>query len=103
MHDSEIIGPYIIINSKSLINLCSNDYLGITRSKISNKQNQSSSRLIAGNDNSLTEGFEVYSEIRIRLFACNTPSDLRKRWGHIIKYEGYNEKKDKKCSSTEEI
>ena len=52
MHDSEIIGPYIIINSKSLINLCSNDYLGITQSKISNKQNQSSSRLIAGNDNS---------------------------------------------------
>ena len=52
MHDSEIVGPYIIINSKSLINLCSNDYLGITQSKISKKQNQSSSRLIAGNDNS---------------------------------------------------
>ena len=51
MHDSEIVGPYIIINSKSLINLCSNDYLGITQSKISKKQNQSSSRLIAGNDN----------------------------------------------------
>ena len=50
MHDSEIIGPYIIINSKSLINLCSNDYLGIIQPKISNKQNQSSSRLVAGND-----------------------------------------------------
>ena len=52
MHNSKITGPYIIINSKSLINLCSNDYLGITQPRISNKQNQSSSRLIAGNDNS---------------------------------------------------
>ena len=52
MYDSKITGPYITINSKTLINLCSNDYLGITQPKISNKQNQSSSRLIAGNDNS---------------------------------------------------
>ena len=52
MHDSKITGTYITINSKTLINLCSNDYLGITQSKLSNKQNQSSSRLISGNDNS---------------------------------------------------
>ena len=52
MYDSKITGPYITINSKTLINLCSNDYLGITQPKISNKQNQSSSRLVAGNDNS---------------------------------------------------
>ena len=52
MYDSKITGPYITINSKTLINLCSNDYLGITQPKISYKQNQSSSRLIAGNDNS---------------------------------------------------
>ena len=50
MYDSKISGPYIIINSKTLINLCSNDYLGIRQPKISNKQNQSSSRLVAGND-----------------------------------------------------
>ena len=52
MHDSKITGAYITINSKTLINLCSNDYLGITQSKLSNKQNQSSSRLVSGNDNS---------------------------------------------------
>ena len=50
LYDTKISGPYIIINSKTLINLCSNDYLGITQPKISIKQNQSSSRLIAGND-----------------------------------------------------
>ena len=52
MYDSKIIGAYITINSKTLINLCSNDYLGIVQPKISNKQNQSSSRLVSGNDNS---------------------------------------------------
>jgi len=52
MHDSKITGAYITINSKILINLCSNDYLGITQPKLSNKQNQSSSRLVSGNDSS---------------------------------------------------
>ena len=52
MHDSKITGAYITINSKTLINLCSNDYLGITQPKLPNKQNQSSSRLVSGNDNS---------------------------------------------------
>ncbi len=52
MYDSKITGAYISINSKILINLCSNDYLGITQPKLSNKQNQSSSRLVSGNDNS---------------------------------------------------
>jgi glycine C-acetyltransferase len=52
MYDSKITGAYITINSKTLLNLCSNDYLGITQSKLSNKQNQSSSRLVSGNDNS---------------------------------------------------
>ena len=52
MYDVKNIGPNIRINSKKLINLCSNDYLGIKSPKISRKQNQSSSRLIAGNDES---------------------------------------------------
>ena len=52
MRDSEIAGAYININSKTLINLCSNDYLGITQPKLLNKQNQSSSRLVSGNDSS---------------------------------------------------
>jgi len=41
---------YIIINKKKLLNLCSNDYLGIPVTKIKIKQMQSSSRLVSGND-----------------------------------------------------
>jgi len=52
MNDAVINGPYITINSKIFINLSSNDYLGIKSSKIIKKQNQSSSRLIAGNSKS---------------------------------------------------
>jgi len=52
MNDAVTNGPYITINSKILINLSSNDYLGIKSSKIIKKQNQSSSRLIAGNSKS---------------------------------------------------
>ena len=47
-----ITGPYISINSKRLINLSSNDYLGIKPPKILNSQNQSSSRLVSGNSES---------------------------------------------------
>ena len=43
-------GPYIQIKRRKLINLCSNDYLGLVTNQISNKQLQSSSRLLAGND-----------------------------------------------------
>jgi len=43
-------GAYININKKKLINLCSNDYLAISNHKISQKQMQSSSRLVSGND-----------------------------------------------------
>jgi glycine C-acetyltransferase len=43
-------GGHITIDRKKLVNLCSNDYLGIHPSKISIKQMQSSSRLVSGND-----------------------------------------------------
>ena len=43
---------YITINGKKLLNLCSNDYLGIPTVKIQFKQLQSSSRLVSGNDES---------------------------------------------------
>jgi glycine C-acetyltransferase len=51
---NKISGPYIIINGKKLLNLSSNDYLGIT-STYKMSQIQSSSRLIAGNDFSFKE------------------------------------------------
>ena len=45
-------GSKITINDKQLLNLCSNDYLGIPTTKIQIKQLQSSSRLVSGNDES---------------------------------------------------
>ena len=45
-------GSTITINDKKLVNMCSNDYLGIPTTKIQIKQLQSSSRLVSGNDES---------------------------------------------------
>ncbi len=45
-------GSHITIRNKKLINLCSNDYLGIPITKIQTNQLQSSSRLVSGNDES---------------------------------------------------
>ncbi|MEX2348867.1 MAG: aminotransferase class I/II-fold pyridoxal phosphate-dependent enzyme [Nitrosopumilaceae archaeon] len=50
LHDNKIDGPYITFKRKKLINLCSNDYLGLHTNHISKRQMQSSSRLVAGND-----------------------------------------------------
>ena len=49
---SKAKGAHITINGKKLLNLCSNDYLGIPTTKIQFKQLQSSSRLVSGNDES---------------------------------------------------
>ena len=43
-------GSTIKIDGRNLINLCSNDYLGIPPTKIETRQMQSSSRLVSGND-----------------------------------------------------
>jgi len=48
----KVEGSHITINGKKLLNLCSNDYLGIPTTKIQFKQLQSSSRLVSGNDES---------------------------------------------------
>ena len=53
----KISGSKINILGKNLINLCSNDYLGINPTNLKIKQIQSSSRLISGND-SVYEKFE---------------------------------------------
>jgi glycine C-acetyltransferase len=45
-------GAHILVNGKRLLNLCSNDYLGIPTTKLKIRQMQSSSRLVSGNDES---------------------------------------------------
>ncbi len=45
-------GGIITIQGKNLVNLCSNDYLGIPTTRLKIKQMQSSSRLVSGNDES---------------------------------------------------
>ena len=50
--DSTTHGGTITIRGKNIINLCSNDYLGINTAGMRVKKMQSSSRLVSGNDKS---------------------------------------------------
>jgi glycine C-acetyltransferase len=50
LFDNKVSGPYIFIKGKKCVNLSSNDYLGLGYTKIAPTQIQSSSRLMAGND-----------------------------------------------------
>ena len=55
-------GGYITINNKKLLNLCSNDYLGIVTTDIQTNQFQSSSRLVSGNDESYKKLEEILAK-----------------------------------------
>lgn len=50
LRQGKVNGPFIVIKKKKLLNLCSNDYLGMPTSNFSITQMQSSSRLVSGND-----------------------------------------------------
>ena len=50
LRSGKVNGAFITINRKKLLNLCSNDYLGIPSIKLATNQMQSSSRLVSGND-----------------------------------------------------
>ena len=58
LRNGRVNGPYITIKNKKLINLSSNDYLGIPISTKISGQIQSSSRLVSGNDSS----FQVFEK-----------------------------------------
>ena len=54
LQDSKVEKQFIEQNGEKLLNFSSNDYLGITPSKIRYTQFQSSSRLVSGNDSSFS-------------------------------------------------
>ena len=91
MHDSKISGACIEINSKTLINLCSNDYLGITQPKLSNKQNQSSSRLVSGNDNSFRILEEKLAKHKLQERSLIFPTGYMANLGVISSIIGKND------------
>ena len=60
LRDVKVNQAYITIKNKKLLNLCSNDYLGIPITNVKINQMQSSSRLVSGND-------EMYKKLEDKL------------------------------------
>ena len=69
-------GPHITVSGTTLLNLCSNDYLGIRSSEMIPSRMQSSARLVSGND-------EVYRAAEDRL------SELKSMPASLIYPTGY--------------
>ena len=76
-------GAFITIKGKKLLNLCSNDYLGIPSTKISNKQLQSSSRLVSGNDESYKKLEEILSKHKLQQNSLVYPTGYMANLGAI--------------------
>ena len=74
---------YITINRKKLLNLCSNDYLGIPVTKIKVKQLQSSSRLVSGNDESYKEMEEKLAKHKSKQASLIYPTGYMANLGTI--------------------
>jgi glycine C-acetyltransferase len=74
---------YITINRKKLLNLCSNDYLGIPVTKIQVKQMQSSSRLVSGNDESYKEMEEKLAKHKSKQASLIYPTGYMANLGTI--------------------
>ena len=76
-------GSEIRINNKKLINLCSNDYLGIPTTKIQIKQLQSSSRLVSGNDESYKKLEDVLAKHKSQQASLIYPTGYMANLGAI--------------------
>jgi len=76
-------GAYITIKEKKLINLCSNDYLGIPITKIQTEQLQSSSRLVSGNDESYRKLEKILSKHKSQQNSLIFPTGYMANLGSI--------------------
>ena len=76
-------GAYITIKEKKLINLCSNDYLGIPITKIQTNQLQSSSRLVSGNDESYRKLEKILSKHKAQQNSLIFPTGYTANLGSI--------------------
>ena len=83
LRDNKIDGPYITFKRKKLINLCSNDYLGLHVNQIPKRQLQSSSRLVAGNDLSFRVLEEKLAEHKSQESALIFPTGYMANLGSI--------------------
>ncbi len=79
---NKVSGPYIISQGKKLVNLSSNDYLGLS-SKYTISQIQSSSRLIAGNDTSFERLEKVLANHKSKDAALVFPTGYMANLGTI--------------------
>lgn len=80
---SSSCGSHITINKKKLLNLCSNDYLGIKPTKIKIDQLQSSSRLVSGNDESYKKLEDTLAEHKSKQKSLVYPTGYMANLGTI--------------------
>ena len=83
LNDSSVKGSHITINGKRLLNLCSNDYLGIPITKIQSSQLQSSSRLVSGNDDSYKKLEKVLAKHKSQQNSLTYPTGYMTNLGVI--------------------
>lgn len=84
-------GPYITVGSKKLVNFCSNDYLGLSATKITINQIQSSSRLVSGNDALFKELEETLAKHKSQNGALVFPTGYMANLGTISALIGKND------------
>jgi len=84
LQDNKIDGPYITFKRKKLINLCSNDYLGLHVNQIPKRQLQSSSRLVAGNDPSFRVLEEKLARHKSQESALIFPTGYMANLGSVV-------------------
>lgn len=91
LHYGRINESHITIGTKKLINLCSNDYLGLQVKKTQINQLQSSSRLVSGNDVSFRKLEKKLAEHKSQKASLVFPTGYMANLGVISALVGKND------------